>query len=95
MGKKYNPENVLLKGQRFIESKKEEKNKSQPEENIAENLNWRRQKAEDKELFEILLLSADDDSDKFIDLPDMPPLENDEEEVKEGKRLKILAPKKL
>ena len=39
MGKKYNPKNVLLKGQRFIESKKEEKNKSQPEENIAENLN--------------------------------------------------------
>ena len=25
MGKKYNPKNVLLKGQRFIESKKEEK----------------------------------------------------------------------
>ena len=94
MGKKYNPKNVLLKGQRFIESKKEE-NKSQPEENIAENLNGRRQKAEDKELFETVLLSTDDDSDEFIDLPDMPPLESDEEEVKQGRILKIVAPNKL
>ena len=29
------------------------------------------------------------------DLPPMPPLEGDEEEVKEGKRLKILTPNKL
>ena len=31
MGEKYNPKNLLLKGQEFIELKKEEKSKSQPE----------------------------------------------------------------
>ena len=36
-----------------------------------------------------------DDSDKFIDIPDMPPLEDGEEEVKEGKGLKILTTNKL
>ena len=35
-----------------------------------------------------------DDSDEFIDIPDMPPLAGDEE-VKKGKRLKILTPNKL
>ena len=39
--------------------------------------------------------STDDDSDEFIDLPDMPPFESDEEEVKERKGLKILTPNKL
>ena len=34
MGEKYNPKNLLLKGQRFIESKKEEKSKSQAEETM-------------------------------------------------------------
>ena len=29
-----------------------------------------------------------DNSDEFTDIPDMPPLEGDEEEVKEGKGLK-------
>ena len=29
MGEKYNPKNLLLKGQKFIESEKEEKSKSQ------------------------------------------------------------------
>ena len=43
MGEKYNPKNLLLKGQRFIESKKEEKSKSQPEETTA-----RRVKLKDK-----------------------------------------------
>ena len=31
MGEKYNPKNLLIKGQRFIESKKEEESKSQLE----------------------------------------------------------------
>ena len=35
------------------------------------------------------------DSDEFINIPDMPPLEGDENEVKEGKGLKILTPNKL
>ena len=35
-----------------------------------------------------------DDSEEFIDIPDMPPLEGDEK-VKEGKGLKILIPNKL
>ena len=39
--------------------------------------------------------STDDDSNEFIDIPDMSPLESDEEDVKEGKGLKILTPNKL
>ena len=35
------------------------------------------------------------DIKEFLDLSDMPPLDGDEEEVKEGKGLKILTPKKL
>ena len=45
--KKYDPENLLLKGKGFIESKKKEKSKSQPEESIAERAKSRRQKADD------------------------------------------------
>ena len=85
MVEKYNPNNNLLnKTQRFIESKKEdeEKSKSQPEESIAERVKSRRQK-------------ADNDSDEFINILDMPSLEDDEEEIKEEKKLKILTPKQL
>ena len=35
------------------------------------------------------------DQEESVDLPDMPPLEGDEEEVKEEKGLKILIPIKL
>ena len=35
------------------------------------------------------------ENEESVDLSDMPPLEGDEEEVKEGKGLKILTPKKL
>ena len=93
--KKRLTKHLLLKGQRFIESKKEEKSKSHPEESIAERVTPRRQKAYDKNLFDTSLHCNDEnngDSDKFVV---MPPLESDEEEVKEGKRLKILAPDKL
>ena len=38
---------------------------------------------------------ADNDSDKFNDIPDMPPLESAKNEVKESKALKILTPNKL
>ena len=38
--------------------------------------------------------SRKSDKDKSVDLSDMPPLEGDEE-VKEGKGLRILAPNKL
>ena len=41
------------------------------------------------------MFSANDDSDEVIDIPDIPPLEGDEEEVKEGTGLKILTPNKL
>ena len=85
MVEKYNPNNNLLnKTQRFIESKKEdeEKSKSQPEESIAERVKLRRQK-------------ADNDSDEFINILDMPSLEDDEEEIKEENKLKILTPKQL
>ena len=62
MSEKYNPNNIFTKGQLFIEKK----SKSQPEENIAERVKLRRQK-------------ADNDSDEFIDIKGMQPLEGDEE----------------
>ena len=95
MGEKYNPKNLLLKGQKFIELKKEEKSKSQPEETIVERVKLRKQKEDDKDFLDMSLPSTNDDSDEFIDISDMPPLESDEEEVKEGKGLKILTPNKL
>ena len=66
MDKKYDPSNLLIKGYRFIDSKKgnKEKSKSQPEKTIAESVKLRRQKADDK------------------DLSNMPPIEGNEEEVK-------------
>ena len=92
MGEKYNPSNLLVKGHRFIESKKEdkEKSKSRPEETIAEKVKLRRQTVDD----DISSLEVDD-SDEFIDIPDMPPLEGNEEEVRKGKGLKILTLNKL
>ena len=80
----YNLNNLLIKGCRFTEWKKEdeEKSKSQPEDAIAERVKLRRQK-------------ADDNSDEFIDISDMPPLDVDEEEVKNGKGLKRLTPNKF
>ena len=53
MSEKYNPNNLLIKGYTFIESKKEdeEKSKSQPEETIAKTVKLRRQKSYDKDLF--------------------------------------------
>ena len=49
MGNKYDPKNLLIKGQRFIKSKKEdeEKSKSQPEETISERVKLRRQIADE------------------------------------------------
>ena len=69
--------NLLIKGTRFIELKKEdkEKSKSQPEETIAEEVKLRRQKADDKDYSDTSSLEVDkryDDSDKFIVIPDMP-----------------------
>ena len=69
--------NLLIKGTRFIELKKEdkEKSKSQPEETIAEKVKLRRQKADDKDYSDTLSLEIDkryDDSDEFIVIPDMP-----------------------
>ena len=69
MGEKYYPNNLLFKGQRFIE----ETSKSQPEETTAERVKLRTWK-------------PDDHFDEFINIPDMPPLEGDEEEVKEEKQ---------
>ena len=84
MGEKYNPNHLLIKDYRFIESKKEDdkKSKSQPVETITERVKLRRQK-------------VDDDSDEFIVIPNMPPLEGNEEEVKEVKGLNILTRNKL
>ena len=84
----------LLKVKDLLKSKKdnEEKSKSQPEETIAERVKLRRQKVDNKDLFDTSSPFTDennDDSDEFIDIQDMPPLESDEEEVKEGKGLKI------
>ena len=90
MGEKCNPKNLLIKGQRFIESKKEEEIKSQLEKTCRKSKIKR--KKTDKYLFDTSLPSTDDDSDEFID---MLPLESDEEEVKEGKGLKVLTSNKL
>ena len=78
MGKKYNPKNLLIKGQRSIED--EEKSKLQSEKTIAKRVQLRRQKAWDEE---------SRDSDEFIDIP---PLESHEAEVKKEKELKVLTP---
>ena len=53
MGEKYNPKNLLLKSQRFVESRTEEKSKWEPEESIAEKLKWRKPEAYDKDLFHL------------------------------------------
>ena len=91
MGKKYVPKNLLIKGQRFIE----EKNKSQLENTITEKVKLRKQqKPDDKDLTDTSLLEGDD-SDQFINIPDIPPLEGDEEEAKERKGLKIFTSNKL
>lgn len=50
MGEKYNPSNLLIKGQRFIED--EEKSTSKPEETILEIVKLRRKKGDDKDLFD-------------------------------------------
>ena len=42
-----------------------------------------------------LIQQQQSDKEESVDLSDMPPLEGDEEEVKEGKGLKILIPDKL
>ena len=75
---KYDPSNLLIKGYRFIESKKEveEKNKSKPEESTTEIVKLRRQKAYDKELFDTSN-STDENNDEFIAIPGMLPLEGD------------------
>ena len=48
MGKKYNPKNLLIKGQRSIED--EEKSKLQSEKTIAKRVQLRRQKACDEKV---------------------------------------------
>ena len=47
MDKKYVPENLHLKSQRFSESKRKEKSKSQAEESIAERVKLTGQKVDD------------------------------------------------
>ena len=86
---------VLIKGYRFINLKNEEKSKSQPEESITERVKLRRQKTYDKELFDRSSNSTDENNDEFIDITDTPPLEGDEEGVKEGEGLEILTPNKF
>ena len=84
------PKYLLGKGQRFIVD--EEKSKSRFEKTIAERvkLTWR--KAYNEDLSDMPLLQGDG-SDEFIDTPDLEALED--EEVKEGKWLKILTPNKM
>ena len=72
--------------------KKEEESQLLPEETTAERVKLRRQKANYKDLFYTSSRSTDDDSDEFSDILDMPPLESDEKEVREGNGLKILTP---
>ena len=63
----------------------------------AKNYCWKikdTKKSDDKALSGTPPLEGDD-SDEFINIPDMPPLEVDEEEVKERKALKVSTPNKL
>ena len=60
----------------------------------------RRQKADDKDLFDTSSSSVDDHSGEFNDIPDMPPLQKKEKDLKKGKSkrregLKTLTPNKL
>ena len=71
----------LLKGKRFIED--EEKSKLQPKKTIAERVKLRQQKTYDKDLSNTSSLEGNDHNE-FIDIPDTPPLEGDEE-ANEGK----------
>ena len=59
--KKYDPKNSLIKGQRLIESKKEDKqkSKSQPEKTIAERVKLGRKKAVDEDLLDMFSLKDD------------------------------------
>ena len=97
MDKKCSSSDLLIKGCRFTASKREveEKSKSQPEKSIPERVKLKRQKAYDKELFSTSSNFTDENNDEFIDIPEMAPLEGDEEEVEERKELKILTPNKL
>ena len=85
MGEIYSPNNLLNEGFKFIYPKKkdEEKSKSRLEKTIAERIKLRKQKSDDKDLTNTLLLEGD--SDEFTDIPDLPPLEGDKEEGKEEK----------
>ena len=74
-----------------MKKENEAKSKSQPKETIAETVKLRSKKTDDRDLTGTSSLEGDDDSDKFIDIPDMSSLEGDKE-VKNGKGLKILTP---
>ena len=58
---------------------------------VAERVKLRRRKVDDEDLSDTLSLECDDS----INIPDMPPLEGDKEEVKEEKGLKVLTPNRL
>ena len=70
-----------------MKKKDEEKSKSKPEETIAERVKLRRQKADNDDLSDLSLLEGY--VRESTDVPPMPPLEVDEEEVKEGKGSKF------
>ena len=80
----------------FIQSKKMKKkvNHGRKKLLLKDKIKKTKKKSDDKDLTDTSSLEGGD-FDEFIDIPDMPPLEGDEEEVKEGKRLKILTPDKL
>ena len=92
MGEIYDPSKLLIKGYRFVESKKEdkEKSKSHPEETIAEGVKL----ADDEDLSDISQLEGDF-SDECIDISKILPLEDDKKEVKEEKGLKMFNSKQF
>ena len=98
MGKKYSPNNLPNEGFKFIYPKKKkdgEKSKPRPEKSYCWKSKIKETKnSDDKDLTDTSSLEGDD-SDEFIDTPDMQPLEGDEEEVKERKGLEILTPNKF
>ena len=88
--KKYAPKNLLIKGEIFTEEKQITAGKYYCwKSKIKET-----KKPDDKDLTDTSSLEGDD-SDEFVNIPDIPPLEGDEEEGKEGKGLKIFTSNKL
>ena len=81
MDHKYKPKKLFVKGSDYSVWSKNEEESTDKEESADKEESTNKKESSDKE--------------ESVDLSDMPLLEGDEEEVIEGKGLKILTPNKL